>query len=229
MQARERLSTALRDRKTLTVGAVSHAAFLENPPADLSAHCDLVELRLDSLGTGPGVTNFAARSPLPLLITARGPEEGGENALTPDERREAYLKLLPHASAIDIELRDFPLLADLIETARSQNITIIGSFHDFEKTPPAEELLAKSDQNADIFKVATRVHTSADIDTHVRLLAAAPAASVMGMGPLGSASRPYLAALGSLLNYGFLGAHATAPGQWPAKLLKEALAACSAG
>ena len=46
----------------------------------------------------------------------------------------------------------------------------------------------------------------------------------MGMGPLAPASRLLAAQCGSLLNYGYLGTGSTAPGQWPARLLKEALA-----
>jgi 3-dehydroquinate dehydratase-1 len=44
----------------------------------------------------------------------------------------------------------------------------------------------------------------------------------MGMGGLGRVSRLTLAKLGSLLNYGFLG-EANAPGQWPARQLKDLL------
>ena len=40
------------------------------------------------------------------------------------------------------------------------------------------------------------------------------------MGPLGRASRPVLAAAGSVLNYGYLGGGAQVPGQWPAARLR---------
>ena len=45
----------------------------------------------------------------------------------------------------------------------------------------------------------------------------------MGMGPLAPASRLLAAQLGSVLNYGYLGSEPTAPGQWSARFLKEAV------
>jgi 3-dehydroquinate dehydratase-1 len=46
----------------------------------------------------------------------------------------------------------------------------------------------------------------------------------MGMGPLAPVSRLLCAQCGSVLNYGFLGETATAPGQWDSALLKTAIA-----
>jgi 3-dehydroquinate dehydratase len=46
----------------------------------------------------------------------------------------------------------------------------------------------------------------------------------MGMGPLAPVSRLLCAQSGSLLNYGYLGTTATAPGQWDAALLRQAIA-----
>ncbi len=44
------------------------------------------------------------------------------------------------------------------------------------------------------------------------------------MGPLAAVSRLLCAQCGSVLNYGYLGKEATAPGQWAAGALKEAIA-----
>jgi len=49
------------------------------------------------------------------------------------------------------------------------------------------------------------------------------AVSSMGMGPLAPVSRQLLAQCGSVLNYGYLGNAATAPGQWDSALLKTAI------
>ncbi len=48
--------------------------------------------------------------------------------------------------------------------------------------------------------------------------------ATMGMGPLAAVSRLLCAQCGSVLNYGHLGITATAPGQWDAALLQQALA-----
>jgi 3-dehydroquinate dehydratase-1 len=47
--------------------------------------------------------------------------------------------------------------------------------------------------------------------------------STMGMGGLAPVSRLLCAQAGSVLNYGFVGENATAPGQWSAKRLRECI------
>jgi len=47
--------------------------------------------------------------------------------------------------------------------------------------------------------------------------------SIMGMGRLAPVSRLLYAQLGSVLNYGYIGDTPTAPGQWSARMLKQAI------
>ena len=222
MSHRDQLKEAILQKKPLTVGAVADLETLSLPPQD----CDIVELRLDSLGYGPEVLNYAKNSPLPLLITARGTEEGGQANWSIDDRISAYQALMPYASLIDIELRDLSPLSKIITLARESGVLVIGSFHDFEKTPPHDSLTAKLNKaQVDIHKFALMAHTSDDIQSQLSLTETLrdQNISVMGMGPLGAAARPLMAKAGSLLNYGYLGKTPTAPNQWPASLLKEAL------
>ena len=205
--------------KPLVVGAIAEKSALELH----NFECDMVELRLDSLGLGADVLSFAENS-LPLLITARGESEGGTSDWSVEGRQAAYEQFLPFATAIDIELRDFDHFAEQIASAKAANVLVIGSFHDFEKTPSPDTLASKLGDIADIHKFATRIQESDDIITHLSLLEEDTPLSVMGMGPLGAAARPLMAKAGSLLNYGYLGATPTAPDQWPAGLLKETLA-----
>lgn len=184
-----------------------------------------MELRLDSLGTGNEVLHFAKTCPLPLLITARGPREGGLSDWGIADRAAAYLQLLPYASAIDIELRDFDPLGNVIAEAKQQEIVVVGSFHDFEKTPDPQGLAAKFDPRADLHKFALMATSLSCVRAQLSLFETLPgnALSIMGMGPLGAAARPLMARAGSLLNYGYLGETPTAPNQWQAGLLKQAL------
>ena len=77
---------------------------------------------------------------------------------------------------------------------------------------------------ADIAKCAFRLQGPADLQRVAEAFHEAPLPlSIMGMGPLAPASRLLAARLGSVLNYGYLGQEATAPGQWPAGFLKEAI------
>ena len=219
----------LRKKDRLAVGAIADHEALQLGAAEIEASCDVVELRLDSLGWGDEVVTFAKSCSVPLLVTARGPVEGGAKKLTVPERMEAYQTLLPYSAAIDIELRDFDPLAETVAEAKRRGVLVVGSFHNFQTTPPSEVLRTKDDARADVVKVAC---VAEDLDQVSRLAAFASSlscGSVMGMGPLGSAARPLFAAAGSLLNYGFLGGVPTAPGQWPTQLLRQAIAATASG
>lgn len=225
MQRKDSIERILALENPLIVGAIASRDFLKNSSAEYESCCDVVELRLDEIGFDEIVQAFAANCPLPLLITARGAAEGGANAMSVATRAEAYRALMPYASLIDVELSSFSELAEVLKEAQAKKVTIIGSFHDFEETPSLIELESKNSDEADIFKVATLTRTRTELDILADLLEtnAPKPTSVMGMGTLGSAARPLLARLGSVLNYGYLGSHTTAPGQWPARLLKECL------
>lgn len=144
------------------------------------------------------------------------------------ERRDIFAALLPSANAVDIELRSFTALAGTIDSARSRNIRLIASFHDFKKTPAAgklRDLAARArDEGADIFKLATRTDSPAAICRLLELFRSSSLPlAVMGMGTLGFGSRILFAMCGSALNYGWLH-RPNVPGQWPALELKRILA-----
>ncbi len=215
---------SIQQKTPLVVGAIADSETLSQIPS--ASECDILELRLDSLGFGSEVVDFAKNSHLPLLITARGPIEGGQSDWTIEDRTTAYQALMPHASLIDIELRDLPSLTHVVTEARKSEIIVVGSFHDFEKTPSLDFLSSKFNQDlVDIHKFALMANSLNDIKSHCSLIESLPhqKLSIMGMGPLGAAARPLMAKAGSLLNYGYLGDTPTAPDQWSAKLLKEAI------
>ncbi len=214
---------SIEKKKSLTVAAIADSSALSLSPEVLEQSCDIVELRLDSLGWESPVIEFAKICPLPILTTARGPIEGGANSLSLAQRDEAYRTMLPYTSLLDIEMRDLNSLHEIISEARKNDILTIGSYHHFEKTPELGELEEKLSAPVDIHKFALYIQDKGDLTTLLSLLNSPSPCSVMGMGPLGAASRPLMAKAGSILNYGFVGDTPTAPGQWPAKLLKEAL------
>ena len=132
MTHRELFKQYLSDKKQLIVGAVADPSTLS---VTITA-CDIVELRLDSLGTDTDVVHFSEKCPLPLIVTARGPEEGGQCDWSIEKRIDAYRALLPHAALIDIELHDFDIFDEVIAEAKELGIYVIGSFHNFTTTPP---------------------------------------------------------------------------------------------
>lgn len=178
---------------------------MKNPP-------DLFELRLDHLlGCLDELEKKISILPAPLIMTARHPAEGGANRLSARRRRDLLKRFLPYARYVDIELRSNKALRPVLDLARKKRIGRIVSFHDLANTPSILALkkktrLAKS-AGADIFKVATRTDTPAQLarlldftaDKDVDL-----ARSVMGMGKLGAFSRIVLARLGSVFIYAAL-------------------------
>lgn len=215
----------------LVVGAVSTAETLEavaSNPA-LAEGCDLLELRLDSIDLAPDESRpLAQKLKVPLLITARHPEEGGMYNLDAAERATLLESHLDLATLMDVELRSALELQAVIAKAKAGNVGVIGSFHDFNATPGDEVLRGAADFalqfKLEAVKVATALQSPEDLARLIQLVAAEKRLpiSVMGMGNLGRASRLVLAKCGSLLNYGYVG-ESNAPGQWAATELKKLL------
>jgi len=183
---------------------------------------DVLEWRADCL---PGVSALPA-SALPWILTVRHPREGGAGNLADPARGKLFLRLLPGAAYLDVELRSFRVMRHVLEAAKG--VRIIASFHDFQKTPGAAALrdlaCRAADSGADILKVATRATDPRDIGRLLEIFSVSSLpVAVMGMGPLGFSSRLLFAASGSVLNYGWLH-RPNVPGQWPALELKAMLA-----
>ena len=215
--------------KPLTVGAITDEKALENNFTLENA--DLIELRLDALGSGSAVNDFAKRhhAEIPLLITARDPAQGGQNSLPFSARLDLLHSLLPFASAVDVELANFEQYEDLLTQARANDIKIVLSSHNFDgfdHFAAIETITRVQNLPADVAKAAVTLKDPVDLTLFESLLAGIGNApfSLMGMGAYGPASRLLAAQHGSLLNHGYLGSEPTAPGQWPAKLLKQVLA-----
>lgn len=217
--------------RPLVVGSVvslNQLACLQ--PIELPQHCDLLEIRLDGMvGHGDALMMELDRfTEFPLLFTARAADEGGVCDLNTQERGEMLLTVAERASWIDVELAAYSAMEDVIHEIRSHEVGLILSYHNFEQTP-AEYVLQRTvdlSEEADIVKLALMHHKVDDFARCVRLLESNDhPMSLMGMGELGAVSRLLYAQHQSLLNYGYLGDTPTAPGQWPAKMLKEAISA----
>ncbi len=221
------------------VGSIGTAAALGAAGPDVvPAVCDVVEIRLDALAAeGLAVRRglWAHLSGRPLLFTARRPDEGGLGGFAAAERLSWLAEALPDAAAVDVELAGAGEAADFLAAAAEAGVPWVASCHDFGKLPEnavlADAARRACELGAAVFKVAARLHGPADLARLAEFQLAdhgLPVAS-MGMGPLAGASRLLCAQCGSTLNYGYLGGNPTAPGQWPAALLKEALEWTTAG
>jgi 3-dehydroquinate dehydratase I len=191
---------------------------------------DLFELRLDHLcGLADQLERKMSILSEPIIITVRDPREGGANNLSLSERRELLLRFLPYAKYVDVELRSARTFKSLLASARKQNVRRILSFHNFKSTPSSRSLRAKAALamrlGADIFKVATRTDTPAELARLVDFVMEKEVdlpVSAMGIGKLGAISRLLLARGGSVLNYASLH-RAQVEGQLSIELLRSAL------
>lgn len=222
---------SLDSNRPITVGSIISRSTLASG-LEFAGQCDWAELRLDHLHPErKAPTTLAVPSDIPLVLTARGPNEGGANSLTLEERSallDCYLSL---GIAIDLEAVDLPKWSDWLDKQRpNHDFELIASYHDFHQTPSIGTCEGIIEQafaaGADLVKLAFHVDSLSDMQLGLDLLGISfpGPISVMGMGPLAPVSRLLYAQHGSCLNYGFLGDIEAAPGQWPAKLLKDAIA-----
>jgi 3-dehydroquinate dehydratase-1 len=167
---------------------------------------------------------------IPLLFTARRGDEGGSGDLSAAARSTLLESALDHAACIDIEVASIPEMTELLEILMFRGIPWIASFHDFGKLSDsavlADAALQAVDAGAAVFKVAAMLHSPADMArlADFQLADHGIPVATMGMGPLAPVSRLLCAQCGSVLNYGYLGETPTAPGQWDAGSLKQAIA-----
>jgi 3-dehydroquinate dehydratase-1 len=202
---------------------------------------DLFELRLDHLVRPPSVAaatcgaidivdeleEKVSRLRAPFIVTARHPQEGGANRLTLRQRRDLLSRFLPHARYIDIELRSAAVLRPLRKLARKKDVRRIISFHDLKTTPDLRGLQVKARRakslGADIFKVATRTDTPAQLARLLDFITKKDrdlAVSAMGIGKLGAISRVLLAHRGSALVYGSVSAASDIEGEMSLEQLR---------
>ena len=218
------------DGKPRVVGSVGDAVALAAlDAASAAASCDVVEIRLDLLGSDAARRPWAHLAELPLLMTARREAEGGAKGLADGARMELLESSLADAALADLEVASIPLASALISRMRGAGVPWVGSFHDFAKTPELTEMreaaAAAREAGAAVFKVAAMIRRPGDLAVlaDFQLEEHGIAVATMGMGPLAVVSRLLCAQCGSVLNYGYLGGAPTAPGQWDCTALGDAM------
>ena len=153
---------------------------------DAAMDADMVEVRLDLLGTVPDTRGKDT------LVTYRDPVD---------------LSLLPE---------DYSGMIDVGEQPRPDtDLTVVGSYHDYESTPESEWIVSKlNSMDADIRKGAFRVNRLADLASILDASKAVDGRHVLlGMGALGAVTRIRADVLGNEVSFGYVG-EPTAPGQF---------------
>ena len=204
---------------------------------------DIVEWRVDWF---EGVFDFdqvkdvaqALRDVLqdtPILFTFRTAKEGGEKANEP----EAYVELNQNIAKtglvdlVDVEaFTGDDYVAQIIEVAHQNNVKVVASNHDFDKTPDQADIVSRlrkmQEQGADIPKIAVMPNNKKDVLT---LLAATEEMATnyadrpiitMSMAGTGLISRLCGEVFGSAATFGAVG-KVSAPGQMNAEDLNTIL------
>jgi 3-dehydroquinate dehydratase-1 len=212
------------------VGTVSQAETLVQLAAVRNRDCDIVEIRLDLLGSNTPRWVEHARAiearGLPVVVTIRLAEEGGQWKQPDEERLPLFETALRDLTAVDIEFRS-PILKEVSALAGRHERATIVSYHDFQRTPPIEDLqkvVAAAANFGSVVKIVTFTKTDEDVGVLRTLLhgKSSTPLCVMGMGPLGPQTRVKFPKLGSCLAYGYLDAP-VAPNQVPASDLMQQL------
>ena len=203
---------------------------LEGAERAKAAKPDLVEFRVDWYEEAADSKKVVALleklrkclGELPVLFTFRSSREGGEAALSDG----AYQSLNEAAIAsgfvdcVDVELfSGDAVVKAVVAAAHSNHVKVIASNHDFEKTPAAEELLARLQKmealGADIPKIAVMPQSSKDVLTLLTVI-------TMSMAGEGLISRLCGEIFGSAVTFGAAG-KSSAPGQIDAEELRRIL------
>lgn len=198
--------------------------------------CDLYEWRADCFYGGPSeLLHFLTdkKGERPLLCTIRTKREGGNADYTPEAYENAVAELLETGlcDLIDVELScGEERVKRLVRLARERDAAVVLSKHNFEQTPPKEEieqtLVKMAELGADLPKYAAMPRTPRDV---LALLTATLDASeqigpviTMSMGALGRITRAGGALFGSCLTFA-AGVNSSAPGQIDAEDLSAIL------
>ena len=211
------------------------------------SNCDLVEWRIDGwpvkserernkekiledINRGLQIIRDAAREAgrsLPVLLTLRTAREGGRADLSRDDYCATIIDIIGNCNPelIDIEAFDYQSepgsIELLVDLAHSKDMAVVLSNHDFETTPPAEEIVKRicimDSMGGDIPKVAYMPRTEEDVHTVIQAAHTAEEYSerpfvAISMGELGTASRFCSGQSGSAITFA-TAAESSAPGQ----------------
>lgn len=111
----------------------------------------------------------------PLIFTFRSKEEGGSRHVNFEKYKEYYHYVSLEAKKFNVELVDIemygkrgvPGLNALIDEMHAMGLKIIGSYHDFNKTPKRDEIFDilknMEDNGADVCKIACMPRHKGDV------------------------------------------------------------------
>lgn len=193
---------------------------------------DAVEFRID-LASAPRMALREYSGSLPVIATNRMISEGGEAPDTLDRLELVSFALeQPAVAAIDLELRAVEQSRDaqnVAQAARDNGVTVIISSHDFDETPPVQEMERRVDASYKFGEIAKLSVTPTDYGDVLEVLELTwnystrnQGVATMCMGEIGRHSRVLAPIYGSKIGYAPISTDdATAPGQFDLKTLQR--------
>ena len=171
----------------------------------------------------------------PLLMTFRTSNEGGEKSIKPDDYAELVIRAAEtgYVDLVDVEVFiGTDIVKEIIAGAHNAGVKVIGSNHDFNKTPDKDEIVERlrkmQDLGVDIPKIAVMPKDIKDVITLLtateemyREFADRPIVTV-SMSETGVLSRICGEAFGSAITFG-AAKNVSAPGQMEVNDLSIAL------
>lgn len=207
-------------------------AILDQARKIVDTKADLVELRVDWIDdlSDANLVNIIKElrevlKDMPILFTIRTKKEGGEK----DFGIKDYLHINKVAmetglvDLVDVEIfTGDEEVKEMVNAAKDNKVLLVGSNHDFDKTPSKEEIISRlkkmQDLGVDVPKIALMPNSPKDVLTvleatdEFRENYAKGPIITMSMGQLGVVSRLAGRTFGSSLTFASL-EKASAPGQ----------------
>lgn len=209
------------DNPRPAVAAVVTGPMSDQSIVDIASTADVIELRADKFPNREywHLAHQARRlAALPLLLTIRLQSEGGSWSLDESKRFKLFGYLLSIVDGIDVELSS-EIAPFITNKAHKQDKVVIGSRHNFNRTPSDAELevafLESTKLGADYAKIATSAKTLKEYErlAGFTIRHKDEGVIVVAMDDYGPLSRITLPSLGSRLTYAFTGEAANAAGQ----------------
>lgn len=219
-------------RMPRVVGTVSSYTTLKGVWVPEQSPCDMVEVRLDDVGTANAdwlnrCTDIESLG-IPVILTLRSQTEGGKWNGSEQERENVLAGALDVLATIDVEWSS-EIKKELCQQSEALSKPIIVSHHNFSVTPELSFLQDVVDgivaMGNTIPKISTLVHGPKDVEILQELLGIYSnrlPICIIGMGAKGTKTRLRFPLSGSALTYGYLD-RSSAPGQLSAQVLFENL------
>lgn len=186
----------------------------EDNKAIKSLFVDILEIRIDRFKKlDPKyireiITN-RKKTGLPLILTVRSKEEGGQKALSDKLKLKIFSENVSLVDAVDIELKS-PVLLEVIKIARKNKRAIIISWHNLKFTPNdriLKNILIKAKRSgAHLVKIAVKANKIEDVHRLLRWTMENKAKNLItiSLGEIGSISRLVFPGAGSLITYAYI-------------------------